>query len=293
MKPVIRILGIVLSLSVLFSCHKPHDDASADPNATKLRISKVVRHLASQPADKSMAIDFEYDDQLRVEKLILSTGDESTGTLIVTPIDSFQYYYNGTEKNAFKASNSTPIIIGLGTEVTYFRFNNGGQVTNDSVTFTGNPSYSTREYTYAANIILVKKSSFYTGSGQSQLTDTFVIKDNNVAEVHYGNPSAAYNTTRCYKCTYDNKINPVSKLNFAALKPVDGIEGFPSYLAPGVSKNNIVEYSRGTINYQGKFIVEQTTALSYTYNSDGLPETCIMKTDQETYNVTYYYEANN
>ncbi|MFL5747034.1 MAG: hypothetical protein ACJ751_20315 [Niastella sp.] len=236
-----------------------------------------------------MVIDFTYDDQQRLNKFIFSTGDQSTGTLIVTPVDSFQYYYNGTEKNSFKASNTTP-AVSLGIEVTYFRFNNAGQVINDSVIFTGNSSYSTREYTYATDKILVKNSSFYTGSGNSQLTDTFLIKDNNVAEVHYGNPSAAYNTTRYYKCTYDNKINPVNKLNFAALKPVDGITGFPSYLAPGASKNNIVEFTRGIINYQGMFMPEQTTILTYTYNSDGLPETCIMKTDQDTYTVTYFYE---
>lgn len=287
MQPLIRNLGIILSLSVLFSCHKPHNDTT-DHNDTKLRISRVVQHIASRPANESMVIDFLYDDQQRVDKMVFSNGDQSSGTLTVKPLETFNYYYNGTEKNSYKATNN-PFATSLLAD-TYYKYNNAGQLIEDSLKFDSISSITTRDFTYFSDKILVKKSTYNAGAISSQIIDSFVIKDDNLVAVFYGSSTPGYNHTSCYRCTYDKKINPVYKLNLAAWTPTDGIPGFPSYLAPGASKNNIVEYSMGNIDSQGNFYVLQTAKLSYTYNNDGLPETCTMTTKQDTYTVTYYYE---
>jgi len=287
MRPVIRNLGIVLSLSLVFSCSKSHNDA----NAANLRISRIVAHY-SLGGYGTTVIDFKYDDQQRVIKIVYSGGDESTGTLITTPFQTYECYYNGTEKNPYKATGLPP-GLGFGTEAEmFYRYNNAGQVTWDSTKITGGTQRNIREYTYLPGSILVKKGIYTDAPGGvagSQVTDSFVINNNNLTEAYYANTSMAFKNYG-YKCTYDNKINPVSNLNLTAWMPTDGIDGFPSFIGPGASKNNIVEYVSGITNAQGEFIVQGTNKLAYTYNNAGLPDKCVIKAQRGDNTIKYYYE---
>lgn len=281
----IRNLGFTLFISVIVSCHKPSDDGpDSDPN--NFRISRIVQ--GAIPSNGKVSVtDFIYDDQQRVAKIVYSSGDSVNGTITTTPIQACTYYYNGTEKNPYKTTGRPQSDLSYSGDV-YYYYNNAGQLIRDSLKSTSDSEIATRDYSYSQDGIIVKETTFI-GLGNFIKNKTFVVKNHNLTENFYASTSPG-TTSYGYRLIYDNKVNPISKLNIVTQQTIDGVNGFPSYLAPGYCLNNITEASAGSTNTQGQFITEQITKFNYTYNKAGLPAECVITTSRLTYTVKYYYE---
>lgn len=288
MNKILYSSGILLLFLVgINACKKPSNDPARNPD--KLRIARLTQSTVRDP-QKVNVTDFIYDTQQRVEKITYSYEETVNGSLITQPRGSLTYYYNGTDKNPNKASGS---MLGGWLADIYYSYNTTGQLIRDSAKGSGTTEVRTRDYTYFSGYILVKRGSYYTSptgmvSG-STLTDTVVIENNNIAEVVYPTGSIGQ-PGYYYKLSYDDKINPLSKLNIAAVKIVEGLKNFPDVIPPGICKNNMTAYTPGTISYGGRRTDSETQPYIFTYTKEGLPETCTITTQLETYTLKYTYE---
>jgi hypothetical protein len=113
--------------------------------------------------------------------------------------------------------------------------------------------------------------------------DSLRVLNNNFTE--------AYNTnlTVAYKLTYDDKTNPLSKLNIASLFQVTSNIGFPAFLAPGYCANNITEYTSGYSNGPGQYTATNVNYYTYFYKGNKLPEECRYSNNGNNYTVRYEY----
>ncbi|AEV98451.1 hypothetical protein A4D02_22130 [Niastella koreensis] len=292
MKPAARNQVIALLLSVIFSCNKPGnniDNTPADPYATNLHLSKVVQTADGATNGKSSVLEFVYAaDQRRIDHINYAEGDLATNT--TKTIQTYQCYYNGTDTLAYSASGKPPANSSYSANM-YYRYNSAGKVMYDSAKSTSSNELTIRQYIISSGGILAKKSYYANGStiATSVEYDNYVIKANNITEATFDDKSG--NPIPTIRCIYDNKINPVYTLTLTAWTPVDGLAGAFSYLAPGASKNNIVQCIMGYTDAQGIFKAQQTNYFTYTYNKDGLPEKCTIKTPTGNYTVNYYYET--
>jgi len=275
----------ILFVSGIISCKKPSEEEST-PNAGNLRISRIVQDVASAPGGHVAVTDFIYDDQKRIQKINYSGGDSVNGGLIITKINGVTFYYNGIEKNPYKTSGQSP-DNSYWTAEAYFFYNSFGELILDSIRPVGQETnYKLRNYNYSSDRIIVKRTD---SLARSVFYDSLPVKNHNLTGIFY-------NITRStqlvgYQCTYDNKINPLSLLNIAAQKTIEGVEGFPmDGLAPGYCQNNIKEYSMGYVTSQGEFVKQLTRKFSFTYTKEGLPEKCVVITERETYIFNYYYK---
>ncbi|OQP62565.1 hypothetical protein A3860_28145 [Niastella vici] len=280
MNLAIRNLVLLVSVSVIASCHK-HDGPAPDPN--KYHLSRIVESAASAPGGSAFIIDFVYDDQQRVDKMIFSSGDSTNGSLTT---QTCTFYYNGSEKNPYKTTGKPPYYITPDADV-YYYYNGSGQLMRDSLRFTSGSEIATRDYTYSTDKITVKRTTYSSSTSTSNSwTDSFLIKDHNLA----GSRTPAWIGGGYYgiNCTYDNKPNPIAQLNIAAVRMIDGLYGFASYLAPGFCHNNITESSSFYMDPQGQISTGDSRKFSYKYNAAGLPEECIKKS-AATHITKFYY----
>ena len=287
MNTVLRSTGVLLLFVIsITACRKPSDDPAGDPN--KLRITRITQSTIREP-QKVNVTDFIYDDQQRVDKIAYSYEETVNGNLNTRPGNSLKYYYNGTDKNPYKASGQ--VSNGWSADI-FYSYNNASQLVRDSAKGSGTTEIKTRDYTYTSSHILVKRGNYNTSStgtvyGNTS-TDTILIKNNNIAEVVYQTGSFGL-PGYYYKFSYDDKINPLSKLNIAAVKIVEGLEIFPDIVAPGICRNNMTAYTYGTIS-GGKRLDGEPQPYIFTYTKEGLPETCTITNRLETYTITYTYE---
>jgi hypothetical protein len=280
----IRIL--LLFLAGITACRKPSNDATRSPD--KLRISRIAQSTVREP-QKVNVTDFIYDDQQRVQEITYYYEEMVNGGLNTQPKTSITYYYNGTDKKPYKASGQ--VSNGFYADI-FYTYNNAGQLIRDSAKGAG-MEVRTHDYTYTPNYILVKTGKYTTistgGVYGGTFTDSVVIKNNNIAEVVYWTGSIGL-PGYYYKFSYDDKINPLSKLNIAAVKIVEGFQIFPDILAPGICKNNMTAYTYGTISYSGGRSDGETQPYIFTYTKEGLPETCTITNRLETYTIKYTYD---
>jgi hypothetical protein len=289
MNRVLYYSSIILLFSAGFTaCKKPSGDAARNPD--KLRISRVTQSTVLAP-QKVNVTDFIFDDQNRVNKIAYSYEETVNGSLTTQPRNGLTYYYNGTDKNPYKASGEIS-INGWIADI-YYTYNTVGMLVRDSAKGTGINQVLIHDYTYSPDKIIVKKRTYFImppgGTTGNTLTDSVVIKNNNIAEIVYATGSIGQ-SAYYFQVSYDDKINPMSKLNIAPVKVTEGLKGFPDILAPGICRNNITAYTTGIISYSGNRTEKAMQPYKFTYTKEGLPETCKIYTPYETYTITYTYE---
>lgn len=275
----IHIVSFLVLVSGIISCKKNKDsNANADPNKT--RISRMMQWNTGSPSKKILITEFVYDDQKRLTELASYYADSAGNDIKITSKDrSLQIFYNGNEKNPYKTFGalwSNP-NIGMITEM-YHSYNSSGALVQDSL-----PASSTN------GIKTIRKYNYYTDKiiiGINDRKDSVVLADHNIKEYYFLNP---YNTPYGYKISYDNRINPISKLNVASLLTANALYGFPSYLAPGYCKNNIIEAAQGNVYTPGQFTATSQWFYTFAYNSNNLPETCNFTNVSGNYYIKFEY----
>ena len=278
----IRIAIALALISSIVSCKKD-SEKKIDPNQT--RLSKLVQYSSASPAKGIITTEFIYDDQQRIVEMATLSGDSVNNEIRSAKIRSLKFVYNGSEKNPSKTIGSMPYWTNPTAEI-YHKYNSNGGLVQDSMYVSNNPPYyqrNLRNYIYTASKIIVSNEVRDNYGIQSITRDSFLVDNNNLTQAYY---SSSYSG---YMLKYDDKINPVTKLNIASLVTVSGINGFPSYLAPGYCKNNITEYTYGYSNGLGGFTGQNVYYYTYFYNANNLPEECRFYSNNTNYVVKYYY----
>lgn len=286
MKRLLSSLPVILFALGFFSCKKSKDDAN-DTGSGSTLVSKVMVWDAAQPKKAIRIIDFKYDSLNRVNEIIYSSGDSLNGAINSSIVHTSKCFYNGSETNPYK---TTGFKLPLGYPVgdVYHYYTNSGVLTADSTgpgrTYTG---YYKRELAWSSDKIIATHN-LYSGA-LKQTKDTMFIDGNNIT---------GYNTTLTgnieeYQFKYDNKVNPLAKLNIAAFTVVDGTDGPDGFVAPGYCKNNITETVKKSIKIlaNGTSTSTTTTTFTYTYNNKGLPIERLINADKSTI-TKYYYKEN-
>jgi hypothetical protein len=220
-----------------------------------------------------------------VVEIATSNGDSVNGEIKSAKFRSVKFFYNGTDKNPFKTIGPLSNFSNSSTE-TFYSYNANGALIRDSTAASQSYSGIVRNYVYTSDKIVVQsKNPIYVYDTSK---DSFTVADHNlVTGFLYITP---YSTqANGYKLIYDNKLNPISKLNIATLATVTSINGFPSFLAPGYCKNNITEYTYGTSTSPGNFTGNSTYYYTYSYNENNLPVECRMYNNNGNTIVKYYY----
>jgi hypothetical protein len=280
-----RFSSTLVLVSCILACNK-HKDSTANSNANKFRLSTLIQYSSASPSKNILTNDFIYDDQKRLVEIATSNGDSVNGEIKSAKFRSIKFFYNGTDKNPFKTIGTMSNQIPLANAETYYTYNATGTLIRDSTAAT--PSYSgiVRNYIYSSDKLIVQSTNAVYVYDKSK--DSFLVADHNlVAGYLYITP---YSTqANGYKLIYDNKLNPISKLNIAALTTTTGPLGFPSYLAPGYCKNNITEYTFGYSNGPGNFTGSNTYYYTYSYNENDLPVECRYFSNNGNTIIKYYY----
>ena len=285
MNRLLSSLPVILFALCIFSCKKNKDDADAGSGSTLL---KVMVWDAAQPQKAIQIIDFKYDDLNRITEIVYSSGDSINGAINSYVVRTNKCFYNGSETNPYKTTGFK-LPLGYPSSDVYHYYNNSGVLTADSTgtwgVYTG---YYKRELAWSADKIITTQSHTYSGYLR-QLKDTMFIDGNNIT---------GYNTTQTgnideYKFKYDDKINPLAKLNIAAFTVVDGTDGIEGFVAPGYCKNNITETVKKSVRIltNGTSTNTTTTAFMYTYNNKGLPTERLVSANKSTI-TKYYYREN-
>jgi hypothetical protein len=266
----IRIVSTLVLASCMLSCKKDSDSKS---NSNKTRLSKLVSWRTSTPSKNITTTDFIYDDQKRVVEIAFLQGDSVNGEIKSAKYRSLKFFYSGNDKSPYKTLGGMSNISSSITEY-YHSYNTTGSLVRDSTPAT--PPYtstSIRRYSYSPDKIIVQneyKDNYYT----QIMKDSFRVANNNLVDM-YINVNPYNSQTYGYKLIYDNKVNPISTLNIAAVTVVTGINGFPSFLAPGFCKNNVTEYTYGYSSSVGQFTGQNVYFFTYTYSDNKLPEECL------------------
>lgn len=286
MNRLLNSLSVILFALCIFSCKKSKDDANDTASGSTL-VSKVMVWNTAQPQKAIQIIDFKYDSLNRVTEIVYSSGDSVNGAINSYIVRTNKCFYNGTETNPYKTIGFK-LPLGYPSGDVYHYYTNSGILTADSTgTWRVYTGYYKREFAWSSDKIIATHNNTYSGFLR-QTKDTMFIDGNNIT---------GYNTTLTgdieeYKFKYDNKINPLAKLNIAAFTVVDGTDGIEGFVAPGYCKNNITETTKKSIKIlvNGTSTTTTTTAFIYTYNNKGLPIERLVTADKSTITKYYYME---
>jgi hypothetical protein len=278
----IRILSTLVLVSGILSCNK-HKDSNSKAN--EFRLSKLIQWSSASPSKNIVTNEFLYDDQKRLVEIATFNGDSVNGEIQSAKYRSIKFFYNGADKNPNKTTGSMSNFINVNTE-TYYSYNANGALIRDSIPAAQSYPGIVRNYFYSSDKIVVQSKNPIYSYDQSK--DSFAIADHNLVTGFLY--MSLYSTQASgYKMIYDNKVNPISKLNIASLTTVTGPIGFPSFLAPGFCKNNITEYTTGNSTGPGNFTGLNTYYYTYSYSENNLPVECRMFNNNSNNIVKYYY----
>jgi hypothetical protein len=284
MKTIIRTLGIVLSLTPIFSCGKHSDDSNWDYSGPKL--SKVMVWDSTHPLSGIEIFEFRYDGKNRVTTISHSIGDSANGQIRSMPYDSTQWFYKG---NALQPYKSTSNQIYKSYDLYFFYDNQGRLISDSSITNNCN-CYYVKKYNWFGNKVITSGvSGFYSIGTTSPTRDSSIINENNyLATFNITDPSKNW-PGRFY--TYDDKINPANTMNIHAATSFTTIGGLPSV---GYSKNNATQITNSayvpyTANPIG-ILIAQTVAYKYNYNANNLPVDCeVSNNSPHSMRIKFYY----
>ncbi|MBC7934643.1 MAG: hypothetical protein H7Y86_04690 [Rhizobacter sp.] len=273
---MIRIIPAVILLFVFASCS--NENNPDDQPGT--RLVKVMD--MEDPTDSSYYDRFTYDNEGRVTEIFSG----SFGGILAT------FYYNGAGLKPYK-------MDGEFDETThFFEYDASGRLIRDSsIDAIGGTVYLT---TYSYFQGLTVSDSWYEQTGAPRINqerDSFLLDaGNNVLQARYyraddpyGDPSRL---TFIEQFSYDNKVNPLGKLNIAFLKKYDSHGIFETTLyyeyfqEHNLVKSEYIDYDDVT----GIPYPIETEINSYQYHSNSYPKEATYAGPGYMGKVLYTYE---
>lgn len=278
MKRLLIYFSLILYTSSLLSCHKDKDSSGQSD-----QLAKILIMGSANPSKSVRAYEFIYDDNNRVSEISYSTGDIVNGQLQVTDNRRFTCSYNGAEKapyatKGFYSPGASP------DEAVYHFYDNKGALLKDSLTaLRTNPAYI--DYSYSNNYIMIKNTNVYSSMSTPIIPDSLIIANHNIIANYFPGNTVIYGT----QYSYDNKINPLSRLNISSFlvnEPLDYT------ITPGYCSNNVTASDGGMFtNGQWTSSGGVSYQLSYTYNDKELPVECKVTSNITLpYTIKFYYK---
>lgn len=273
----------ILVIVCFASCSKNSDPAPTDDKDDDMQQDTLVVKQQDTLLSKAIIWDstdlgaiaytreYVFDDQKRVKMIIRYNSDTNGVQLPAAKTDTtLQFFYNGAEKNAYRTIGYSYFYTSDKADVLHF-YNSNNQIIKDSI-YNSPTSFRSRTYTYLSDKLITYDVTITSILPPGYKRDTFQVINNNIAHAKFAfAPGIGYDV---FDLTYDNKINPLTKLNIATNILLEGGQAFAKspYLSPGYCKNNMTQRI-------GKF--SQSTAESpeidmfqYTYNEIDLPVYC-------------------
>jgi hypothetical protein len=266
MKLVIRVLAAALIVSAMPSCKK--EDANNN-SYTGTLLSKVIV-WTSNPFQSKAIIEvykYHYDALNRVTEIAYSNGDSAKGESGAKYLNSKKWFYKGDEQLPYKCTdvNDSALLSEL-----YFLYDNQGRLVSDSLPTTVVNTFTVRKYNWFPDRVLTITASHEMGI-IAMSTDSIQINSQNYL-AQFGTSSSFGLGIPALYFTYDNKINPLHKLNIHAAISLSAIGGVPNF---GYSENNKIEVKTGYLKIfgvpAGTFSQSGTFSYTYNYNAHNLP----------------------
>lgn len=289
------IMNSLLAILCIISCTRtndnnpapdPTDNKPKDTLSTKIKDTLLSKIVIWDSADLKNIFtrEFIFDDQKRV-KLIVSYYSDTNGIKLSSAKTdtSFQCFYNGNDKNAYRAKGWNLFTMSSSSEV-FHLYNSNNQIIKDSIYYGSQGQYGSREYFYAADKLTTYDTHIASPLPTSHSRDTFLITNYNITQARFSF-APGISGWDLFDLTYDNKINPLNKLNIAPLRIIEGEDAFDKLpnLSPGFSKNNMTQ--RISRYKDPRLTSTATYNFQYTYNENDLPVYC--KQTSTTYPTSY------
>jgi hypothetical protein len=261
-------LVLCLSLSVLISCQKEiSQDTQQEVTTADTLLHSIVVGDTINPGKNMSVWEFIYDDQKRVTEIKSAYLDSVNGALTIHEEYSSFFYYNGEERLPFKTFDYRR---NLAIELEMFHFyDNSGRLMRDSIGAPDNSKLLTEYQHLPGKIIMTMSIYDENGIVSDQLFDSFYVAGNNITNGFITFPHTQ-GDENVFEFTYDNKINPLSKLNISSYMGIDGIAIFNKMymLSPGYSRNNVIK-RHSTSTYMP--LTNTLREFEFTYNSNNMP----------------------
>jgi hypothetical protein len=271
MKHLSKCLYSILAIVCFASCNKNSDPAPTDdPVQPDTLLSKTIVWNANDAGSIPFTQEFVFDDQKRVKMIIKYNSDTNGVQLPAAKTDTaLQFFYNGTERNAYRTIGYSYFYTSTKGDVLHF-YNSNNQIIKDSI-YSSPTSYRSRTYTYSSDKLITYDTTITNILPPGYKRDTFQIINNNIAYAKFAFPPGIGYTI--FDMTYDNKINPLTKLNIASNILLEGGQAFDKnpYLSPGYCKNNMTQRVG---RYSPPSQTIETDVFQYTYNEINLPVYC-------------------
>ncbi len=272
MKHLLMCLYGILAILCISSCKKDSDpDPSNDNVPQDTLLTKVIIWDSVNLGADAYTREFVFDDQKRVKTIIRYKSDTNGVQLPGAKTDtSLQCFYNGAERNAYRTIGWTLFVWSDKADILHY-YNNSNQIIKDSIKYSST-SYQTRTYIYLPDKLITYDISVTGIFPIGYRRDTFQVINNNITYGKFSIPPGV--GWDIFEMSYDNKINPFTKLNIAPLKIIEGGQTFDkgTYLSPGYCKNNMTQ--RVSKNSDPNKKSTATDNFQYTYNESNLPAYC-------------------
>jgi hypothetical protein len=257
-----------ISLVGFVSCQKDvTDELTQETNPADTLLSKILVYDTIHPGKDMLLVEFIYDNQKRVTEIKDTYFDSANGSTTIHDQYSTYFYYNGTNKSPYKSFGWTRYVY---DDAEMFHFYDGiGRPLRDSI---GAPdqSYVETRFRYVQDKLVIT-ISYYDENHllMGENSDSCYFAAGNVTKVFIAFPFNQYNET-AFEYTYDNKINPLSKLNIAVCLGMDKYVTFDKFwiLPSGFSQNNIIKRLGYATYPGGQSILKE---YKFTYNDNNLP----------------------
>jgi hypothetical protein len=257
----IRILGSILSLFFLFSFHK-----HPDPGPDCTRLYKVYMWHSSHPDRNIDIYEYYYDSLNRVTEIKQYLLDSIDGSLQYKFIKTMQCFYNGSEQLPYKTKG----FHYFAEKVIWYFYDSSGRMITDSMSGAGeNNAYAIHKYRWNNDIIIENERS----PSVIQQTST-VISNHNVASITVLKHVASHLGLTHVEFNYDNKVNPMNKLNIGPIMTISWPYATTDQRTSGYNKNNITEWTLGSLRHNNVFTPKHNWTCTYKYNNAGLLVEC-------------------
>jgi hypothetical protein len=280
MKRLTFYFSLILYIAGIGSCGK-HNDSTGKSD----QLAKVIIQDSAKPAKSVRVYEFIYDNKNRVTEITFSAGDSVNGDLQLKYYRSSTCSYIGADKTPFK-TNGFGFHVGPPNVDIFHFYDNTGSLIKDSLgSFGNNIGYYTSSYAWFDNYIkIIGTNAIVSPTFPVIHYDSLIINNHNITHILNG-----YSTTGTYlgyQFTYDDKVNPISRLNISSFLINNNIE---YSLTPGYSSNNVTKWESGFFA-NGQFTPSSVFNLSYSYNDKGLPVECKVSNAPFPYTIKYSYK---
>ena len=198
-------------------------------------------HYQADTVSYSSVTEYEYDGKRPVKKRYSDYEDS--------------YFYNNgkLEREVSKSKyNSTP-------STTEYQYDGNGRVIK-KLTRYRQDNYEEVNYQYSEGNKIIASTERFVENKKIYSSRTYTLDANgNVVKQEYKEGYRDYDIVVTYE--YDNKINPLFSPTFRDL--------YPDYFTTGVSRNNIIKYTKTETNpKEPNKVSKETFRIVYEYNGD-------------------------